>query len=190
MNYSRRVLNTEFNKWLDESVYYDGGVNVEKRKFILYQLCADLKGFLNNFGYSITYPEKDLMLCLARFIFKAQMTPYNTLKLMGNPDARQEDYDLFLHRLGTEEWNEFMNKYRNIADFDLTTAKGRFITYSIPSFAWFNVNIHDSVATQFVDDMLAGSDTEDEYPRQYKNRPVDPYLIDQQNNIHKYNRWD
>ena len=110
---------------------------------------------------------------------------------MDNNDARPEDYDMYMHRIGTEEWSQFMQKYNTIRDFDLTDAKGRFITYSMPNFAWYNVNIRDSAATQFVDDMIAGSDTEGDEPRlSSRNRIVDPYLIDQQNNVSKYNRWD
>lgn len=193
MNFQRRVLQTKFENWLREPVYTGAGLVVASRQSILYQFTLDLISFHKRFGYSITRPEKDVACELARFMFKTTLVPLSKLKFTKNKDERPEDFDMYIHRMGTEDWNRFFHEYSQMEDFDCSTANGRYITYSMPCFAWYNVNVNASEATRILDDQLASSDSEGEEAaraRKKKNRVSDPYLTDQQNNVSKFNRWD
>ena len=193
MSFQRRLLQTEFEDWLNAYVYTGPGIFTAPRQSVLYEFTLDLIGFLKRYGYSITRSEKDVARDLSRFIFKTTLVSHTKLKFNSNKDERPEDYDMYLHRVGSEDWNRFFQKYCYMDDFDYTTSNGRFLTYSMPCFAWYNVNINASDATRVLDEQLACSDSEGEEAaraRKKKMHASDPYLADQQNNVSKYNRWD
>ena len=193
MSFQRRLLQTEFEDWLNEFVYTGPGILTARRQTFLYGFTLDLIDFLKRYGYSITRAQKDVARDLSRFIFKSTRVSHTKLKFNTNKDERPEDFDMYIHRVGTEDWKRFFQEYCHMDDFDCTTTNGRFITYSMPCFAWYNVNINASDATHELDEQLASSDSEGEDATRGKKKktPVsDPYLADQQNNVSKYNRWD
>lgn len=191
MNFQRRLNQTRFENWLTESVYTGPGISTAMRQTVLYDFTLDLIKFLKNYGYSITRRPLDVARDLARFIFKTKLVSHSKIKLNKNNDERPEDYDMYIHTIGFEEWNRFFQDYAHIDDFDCSESNGRFITYSIPCFAWYTININSSAATHLLDQQLSDSDSEDGVRmRRRKNGIYDPYLTDQQNNVSKFNRWD
>lgn len=191
MNFQKRLLQTRFNTWLTNPVYTGPGTNTAMRQTVLYEFTLDLISFLKRFGYSITRSPVDVARDLARFIFKANFVPHHNFKVNRNNDERPEDYDMYLHTIGFEEWNRFFQDYADVDDFDCSESNGRFITYSIPCFAWHTININSSEATRLLDEQLSDSESDDGTRiRRQKNRGYDPYLTDQQNNVSKFNRWD
>lgn len=191
MSFQRRLVQTRFRTWLTDPVYTGPGVSTAMRQTVLYDFTLDLISFLKRFGYSVTRSPVDVASDLARFIFKANFIPHRNFKLNKNIDERPEDYDMYLHTIGFEEWNHFFQDYAHIDDFDCSESNGRFITYSIPCFAWYTININSSEATLLLDQQFSESDTEDtSRMRRPTNRAYDPYLTDQQNNVSKFNRWD
>jgi hypothetical protein len=193
MNFQRRTNQTRFENWLTESVYTGPGITTAMRQTVLYQFTLDLISFHKNFGYSITRSPVDVARDLARFIFKTKLVSRSKIVFNRNLDERPEDYDMYLHNIGSEDWIRFFQAYAHMDDFDCSDSNGRFITYSIPCFAWYNVNINNSAATHLLDQQLAFSDSDSDdggRPRRRMNRAYDPYLTDQQNNVSKFNRWD
>lgn len=190
ISFQRRLLQTKFENWLKDSVYSGAGIQTDVRQYLLYEFTLDLIEFLRKFGYSITEHERDVAKNLAAFIFKAQNFPRSKIQIANRKDERRDDYDMYLHRVNSDAWDRFFYKYSFCEDFDISDSTGRFITYSIPCFAWNYVNVDSSPATRIVDEYLESSDSEGDDMRRPRNRIVDPYLTDQQNNISKYNRWD
>jgi hypothetical protein len=193
MNFQRRVNQTRFENWLTESVYTGPGVSTAMRQTVMYNFTHDLINFVKKFGYVISRRPIDVARDLARFIFKTKLVSRSKIKFNSNSDERPEDYDMYLHNISSEDWSRFFQEYTHMDDFDLSNADGRFITYSIPCFAWYNININSSPATHLLDQQLALSDSDSEdggRPRRRMNRAYDPYLTDQQNNVSKFNRWD
>jgi hypothetical protein len=193
MNFQKRLTQTRFENWLNESVYSGPGISTAVRQAVLYQFTLDLIDFHKKFGYLITRRPVDVARDLVRFIFKTKLVSRSKIKFNKNSEERPEDYSMYLHTISADDWNRFFQDYSHIEDFDCSDSTGRFITYSIPCFAWYNVNINVSPTTHRLDEQLGFSDSDSEDAgrmRRRKNGTYDPYLTDQQNNVSKFNRWD
>jgi hypothetical protein len=191
MNFQKRLIQTRFDNWLNESVYSGPGISTAPRQTVLYQFTLDLIDFHKKFGYSITRRPVDVARDLVRFIFKTKLVSCSKIKFNKNNEERPEDYDMYCYLFDTDRWAGFLNEWKSADDFSICL-NGEKALQAAPLFAWFHVNIMTSGPTQKVDDIMRTGESDDEtgYVRKPKAKSDDPYITDLANAVNKQNRWD
>jgi hypothetical protein len=126
----------------------------------------------------------------ARFLFLTQTEVGFKGHFAKNPLGRPEDYTMYCDLFDSESREAFEEMLCKIQDFDTSTYKGCRALASVFPFAWYHIDINNSSTTEIVDDMLEGSESEEEPERSRVRKQTDPYLVDQANAASKYNRWD
>lgn len=186
-SYNRRVLETQFRKWLEEPTYISKGHEYAPRKYVLYWLVEELCAFIKSNGYVFRSQVKEVAQDWARYVFRA----HNNIKLQPfqlNPEHSFEDYDWYCHRFPYEITEPFIQKWNNTDDYT-KNATSSMLLYNVFEFAWAHININASSETQKVDEIMELSESDEEGTNRIR-RSRDPYLEDQANAASKYNRWD
>lgn len=191
-SYNRRVLDAKFSGWLEEEVYISKGYQYAPRKYVIVMFIQDLCDFISSKGYVFRDSVKDIAQDWARCLFRSQNNLMKNKIIQANPDHSAEDYELYSHRFDSMAVEYFLEKWLNTDDYT-RNYPSRSLLFSAFDFAWYYVNIIASPATQLVDKMFEGSESDEDgqKTRSTRNgRVYDPYLEDQANAASKYNRWD
>lgn len=188
-SYQNRIQQSAFENWLAEHIYYDG-MDYALRSNVILNYIRDLRGFISSKGYSFRTDEVTMAKAWARFLFLHQTLPSAKRQFAKNPLARPEDYTMFCDLFDSQDREPFEEMLVRIQDFDPSTFQGCKAIAAVFPFAWYYIDINNSSATEMVDEMLEGSDSEEDTDRFKKRAPSDPYLADQANAASKYNRWD
>lgn len=191
-SYNRRVLDSKFGEWLEEDVYISKGVQYAPRKYVVVQFIDELMDFIESKGYVFRVPPKEIAQDWARYLFRSQNNLMKKKDLQNNPDYTREDFEWYIHAFDAQATENFLNKWLDTDDYTMNQAC-RTLLLSAFHFAWYYVNIGASKATEIVDQIFEGSESDEEgkKTRSTRNGRVnDPYLEDLANAASKYNRWD
>jgi hypothetical protein len=189
-SYNRRVLESQFRSWLDESTYISKGHEYAPRKYVLYWFVEDLCDFVKSKGYVFRAQVKDMAQDWARSLFRAHKN-LKSRSFEQNPDHTFDDYDWYSHRLDYITTEPFFKKWSDTDDFSLNHSSSMLL-YCAFDFAWGYINIRASSETLKVDEMVENSESDEDGTIRHRvtRNPADPYLEDQANAASKYNRWD
>ncbi len=188
--YQNRVQQTAFENWLEQTIYYDG-IDYARRSNVILNYIRDLRTFIGSKGYTFRTDEVSMAKAWARFLFLHQTRMIRKGQFAKNPLGRPEDYTMFCDLFDSEDREPFEEILIRIQDFDPSTYKGCTALAAVFPFAWHYIDVNNSSATEMVDDMLEGSDSEEDGEQRPRVRTqADPYLVDQANAASKYNRWD
>jgi hypothetical protein len=189
-NFQNRIQQTNFRSWLAEQIYYDGMCYASRSQVIL-TFIRDLRNFISSKGYSFRADDIQMARAWARYLFLYQTrSTMKGLQFTKNFLGRPEDYTMYCDIFDSEKREPFEEMLVQIQDFDSSTYKGSQAIAAVFPFAWHYIDISNSSATEIVDDMLDGSDSEGEYEKFKPRVRKDPYLVDLANAASKYNRWD
>lgn len=188
-SYQNRIQQSAFENWLKEHIYYDG-MEYAPRSNVILTFTRDLRRFISSKGYSFRTDEVSMAKEWARFLFLHQTLSNPKRRFAKNPFARPEDYTMFCDIFDSEDREPFEEMLIRNQDFDPSTFEGCKAIAAVFPFAWYYIDINNSSVTEMVDEMLEGSDSEEEFDRPKARVPSDPYLVDQANAASKYNRWD
>jgi hypothetical protein len=192
MSINARRLESEFSKWLEEEIYVSTGIQHYPRKRVILMFIHDLMEMIKQEGYKFRCEEKEMAMSWARYLFRLQRGLMSSCKLADNPDARPEDYYMYVYIFDEPRCRSFTNTWKDGDDF-YNDRNGHVALQTAFYLAWYYVDINTSSKTSKVDEMLATSDSEgDERPkiRRRRGQLSDAYLDDQANAASKYNRWD
>lgn len=187
MSHSRRALESKFQTWLNQEVYVSSGVQQLARREAIAEFTADLRAFAESKGYAFRETEQRMANDWARSLFQFQLGALKNRRLSENPDGRPEDYDMFCYIFDYETWEPFLLAWQDGDDF-IRNPYGQEALDAVYAFLWYHIDINASSVTKTIDDMLELSDSEGDENR--ARRIVDPYLVDQNSSVSKYNRWD
>jgi hypothetical protein len=188
--YQNRIQQSAFNTWLDQAIYYDG-IAYARRANVILNYIRDLRMFIASKGYAFRTDEVSMAKAWARFLFLHQTRLHYRGNFAKNPLSRPEDYTMYCDQFDSQDREGFEELLARIEDFDPSTSKGCTALAAIFPFSWYYIDVNNSSATEMVDDMLEGSDGEEDGDMRPKRLAhADPYLVDQANAASKYNRWD
>ena len=186
--YNRKLLQREFERWLDEPVSVNN-YHLMTRQECIYMFIEDLQDFIESKGYKLRLNTKEIAKAWARYRFKLYFGLYDgkQLRYKPCPNSREEDVNMFNDKFDAFIWNKYLENISTWPDFGFDRPDNRKAMFSIHSFIWYYIDIDNSKMTAIVDDMFVSSDDEETKgggENEWRRASEDPYIRDQtENNI-------
>jgi hypothetical protein len=134
--------------WINESIFLDKGVtNIMKRKHAYSFFCKNgLVPFLKSHGYIFEGSTTELTTKLLRLLFHS-WKGYHVQAISQNCDFEEEQYELYCHKVDSQQWDRFWKSWEGFQDFE-SGAFGYPFQMSLPTFCWSWLNLYISPAAE------------------------------------------
>lgn len=170
---SQSFSQVKWQNWLLQKVEWD------KKEWIPRQACIEvfvaegLAPFIRRNGYEFRCDEYKIGQYIARSMYY-----YRTNQHPLNNNYMDEDYDYYYFNLNDEKWDSFWNSWSLWEDISEENHKIREI---IRHCVWTILDIENSSATDFINNMFYESDDEDGNNERRRDYSIDPYITDAAN---------
>jgi hypothetical protein len=179
--YNRKLLQREFERWLEEPVALQN-CDLMTREYSIHLFIQDLREFIESKGYAFRVDEKELAKAWARYRFKLYFGLYDGKQIFYKPcpNSHEEDLTMFQDKFDAFVWNKYLENIATWPDFGYDRPDNKKAMFNILNFIWYYIDIDNSKMTAKVDDMFVNSD-EDENAgeNEWAKAKEDPYLRDQ-----------
>lgn len=171
--------------WINEPIFTDEGVyTILKRKQAIHLFCYEgLIPFVEAAGYKFYLNDKELFIAMLRLLYKLQQGAKVQPLLVDIPYF-EEQYGYFHHKLDTEAWTHFWNKWGSLQDFE----KDRYaycMQYELAEFVWSWIDFDRSPSAQRLHEELEY----DEYQEEVAKGKDDPYLQETSKRDYQDRHW-
>jgi hypothetical protein len=165
--------------WLYETVTWNEQETMPRWRAIQTFVRRGLIPLVKRGGYDLHGSEQDLMNRIATGLFNNRLLSYTESDWrfgIQNNDMTDEDRDHFNFVLDSDVWANFWSAWGCWDDVHETSWRGQDRRLDIQDYIWTQVDVENSQATEFINEIFGISDDDDSVPRAQRRAQDDTYL--------------
>ncbi len=165
--------------WLREAVTWNENETIPRWQAISRFVRHGLIPLVKKGGYTLHGTEQGLMNRIATGLFNNQLASYLESDWnfgIQNHDMTDEDHDHFNFVLDPDVWEQFWSTWGCWDDVHETSWRGQDRRLNIQDYIWTQINVDQSQATNFINEIFGIGDEEDTGSKGQRRAQDDTYI--------------